>query len=232
MRRPKLVALSILSWLFAMPAFGDGLTVNVNAAQPSLRAQITMLSEITLKAGVTNIRFAGTGSRAQIIRLLHTSPAGTGTYSSYCVLEHDDEVPTRQWAVVPINQDAAARSECEEDWPWDGENSHKSVRFFNARYDNQPVSLLLISDRNGGHGKPPRSPETFYDPEYTTISIFKLQRSSSADGFSGTDHFALLRKIKTSREYCNADTALYREFAIPFPKSYVASNDVDGCLQR
>jgi hypothetical protein len=98
------------------------------------------------------------------------------------------------------------------DDPADDQDMRRSIRFAHGRIGDEDMVVLLIAQRDPGHGA-----------TRTTYQVYRLKR----DAVEG--RFVLLTQTELPRRYCNADAALTAASGLMLRESYRGPRTTDGC---
>jgi hypothetical protein len=98
------------------------------------------------------------------------------------------------------------------DDPADDTDMRRSVRFARGEIGGEDTVVLLIAQRDPGHGA-----------TRTTYQVYRLTRDPAGS------RFVLLTQTKLPSLYCNADAALSAASGLALRESYRGSRTMDGC---
>jgi hypothetical protein len=214
-----------------------------DASVANLRTKLSDLNEIELHPGINPVElFAAPGKAidpgvllfgananapfhhpGNILVLFSEFSGSRDSYRTFVVLTDGISPVSNEWTIVPRDlfddNDHGGDSFTDERANLAGEkNLVKSVRFFNARLDENSVTFIFVAEREFSRG-------VMDHPGKVHIAAFELQANDERVP-------AQLRKIAdsyTAKSYCHADMALLQELGLGLTKTYVGSQQSDGC---
>lgn len=190
-------------------------SLSFSAAQAEGRPDLTGLAEITLHSGVNRISVEGRSGL--VVKGWRENGNAHGFHVYTALLQGADG----QWQHLSFFAGMDERLEL-TDAPHTFEDVVRSVRFFKARLNGNPKTVVVVTQRRMGGGRaiPEASPVDF--------TLYAL-RARPDESVMGPDHyFDQIAQWSAAGMFCHADTALAMELGLAPPQDWPASMP-SGC---